>query len=590
MKVVVIGAGPAGLVTAKSLLENADDRYPFDPLILEQEDDIGGTFRYRSYENANMVSSKQLTCFSDFRLPLDHQDHLTLEEYVEYLRDYCSHFHLNDRLHLNSKVVDVSRHPHEGHIVKYVRRDPRDSAWGNETYTIHTTYVVVCTGLHVIPSIPAIPGISSHGEDKECSIAAAFHSAEYKSRSQLTGKRVMVLGTGETGMDIAYEAVKAGAKEVVLCSRAGFLSFPKLLNDFEFLGLKSKSQVGLPLDCLITNLAETAYVHPWVASLHIRWFISDFVIKRLLWLLTGTQAGCNQWVGELEPERLGRAYVFLNKSQKAMPYINRPYRSRPAFFDYLSRYIDPPEDSPPQTDFVIDLAPFPSHFLPNGRAVFPASKRKDYERMKDRDIRPEVLIYATGYQQNFSFLAKDYPTADQANIRNVVREGDESVPFIGFLRPGVGAIPPIAEMQSLFWISLIKNKVRKPLPPPYYHLLVKENARIKYGVDHSTYISTLAKDIGAAPGLWELWWEHGSHVLVCYCFGAAFTTFYRLVGPYKTASAPTIVKTELWDTITRRGILGNVVMGVIPMVFYLTLNAVAYLLGIVWVLLGGRVE
>ena len=73
-------------------------------------------------------------------------------------------------------------------------------------------------------------------------------------------------------------------------------------------------------------------------------------------------------------------------------------------------------------------------------------------------------------------------------------------------------------------------------------------------------------------------------------FGAAFTTFYRLVGPYKASSAPAIVKTELWDTITRRGILGNVAMGVIPMVFYLTLNAVAYLLGIVWVLLGGRVE
>ncbi|KAF9498408.1 hypothetical protein BDN71DRAFT_374884 [Pleurotus eryngii] len=56
-----------------------------------------------------------------------------------------------------------------------------------------------------------------------------------------------------------------------------------------------------------------------------------------------------------------------------------------------------------------------------------------------------------------------------------------------------GAIPPIAEMQSLWWISLLKNQVRKPLPPPHYHLLVKETARIKYGVDHSTYMSTLAK-------------------------------------------------------------------------------------------------
>lgn len=184
-----------------------------------------------------------------------------------------------------------------------------------------------------------------------------------------------------------------------------------------------------------------------------------------------------------------------------MPYINRPYRKRLAFMDHFSRYIDPPEDSPPQTDFVVDLAPFPTHFLPNGRAVFPLSKQKDAIRMKNRDVRPEVVIYATGYQQEFGFLDPDYPTADQANVRNIVKEGDESVAFIGFVRPGVGAIPPIAEMQSFFWISLLKNRVRKPIPPPHYHLLVKENARIKYGVDHSTYMSTLAKDIGAAPGL-----------------------------------------------------------------------------------------
>ncbi|THH04451.1 hypothetical protein EW146_g10171, partial [Bondarzewia mesenterica] len=351
--------------------------------------------------------------------------------------------------------------------------------------------------------------------------------ARYKSRSQLEGRRVMILGTGETGMDIAYEAAKAGAKEVVLCSRSGralpqsFLSFPKALNDFEIFGFKFESKDPVPIDSLITNLAETAYVHQWVAASHIRWFISDFVIKRVLWILTGTQAGCNQWVGELEPERLGRAYVFLNKSHKAMPYINRPYRKRPAFLDYLSRYIDPPEDMPPVTDFTVDLAPFPSHFLPNGRAVFPMSKRKDALRMMGHDVRPDTVIYATGYTQKFDFFDGDggYATPSEADIRNIVKSGDESVAFIGFVRPGVGAIPPIAEMQSFFWVSLLKGQVKKPLPRPHYHLLVKETARIKYGVDHSTYMSTLAKDIGAAPGLWELWREYGTHVLICYCIG-----------------------------------------------------------------------
>jgi dimethylaniline monooxygenase (N-oxide forming) len=51
-----------------------------------------------------------------------------------------------------------------------------------------------------------------------------------------------------------------------------------------------------------------------------------------------------------------------------------------------------------------------------------------------------------------------------------------------------------------------------------------------------------------------------------YSFGAAFPTFYRLTGPYKSDKAPGIVKTELYETIQRRGVLGNLFMGVIPMV------------------------
>lgn len=70
-------------------------------------------------------------------------------------------------------------------------------------------------------------------------------------------------------------------------------------------------------------------------------------------------------------------------------------------------------------------------------------------------------------------------------------------------------------------------------------------------------------------------------------FGAAFTTFYRLTGPFKSVDAPEIIKTEIWDTITRRGLLGNLLMGLIPMVFYLTLNSIAYGLDLLSQLIGG---
>lgn len=92
------------------------------------------------------------------------------------------------------------------------------------------------------PAWPEIPGIEY--------IPESFHSSAYKGREQLVGKRVMILGCGETAMDLAYESCKAGAKEVTLCYRGGYLSFPKVLNSFEMFGIKFDGE--LPIDGLIT--------------------------------------------------------------------------------------------------------------------------------------------------------------------------------------------------------------------------------------------------------------------------------------------------------------------------------------------------
>ncbi|EPQ58594.1 FAD/NAD P-binding domain-containing protein [Gloeophyllum trabeum ATCC 11539] len=467
------GPGPSGLVACKTLLEAATHDFPFDPIVLEQEDDIGDTFQYRFYENTTLMSSKQL-------ISLSHSDHLTLEQYVNYLRDYASHFNLWSRIHLACKVVNILKDPQGGHNVSYHATLINHI----EAITIHTPYVAICTGLHVVPHVPDIPGVDNALKNNP--EAKLFHSSEYKSRDQLRGKEILILGTGETGMDIAYESAKAGAKEVVLCSRAGFLSFPKALNDFSLLGFKFESKSPVPIDSLITNLGETTYVHPWVAKSHTRWFISDFVIKRVLWVLTGTQAGCNQWIGELEPEHLGRAYVFLNKSHKALPYINRPYR--------LIRTRICPRRRISRSNWL----PSPRTSQRGGRAICPLDldkrsrpKRKDAVRIQGKVVKPNLVVYATGYEQKFGFLGEGYKTPGEADVRNICWSGDTSVAFIGFFRPGVGAIPPISEIQSMFWVLLLKDQVCKPLRAAHYHLLVNENTRIKYGVDHSTYVSTL---------------------------------------------------------------------------------------------------
>jgi dimethylaniline monooxygenase (N-oxide forming) len=195
-------------------------------------------------------------------------------------------------------------------------------------------------------------------------------------------------------LDIAYESIKADAKSVTLCFRTGFLSFPKQLSRFQVFGKTFKG--GLPIDGLITNLFETAYVHRAVAKSRLRWFISDFVIKRVLWFLTGTQEGVNQHVGGLPKERLGRAYVFLNKSNKAMPYLNRPYQRHNPFFTFIgNRYIDPPEDA--NSDRSVDTCTWPQYIDSTGRVVFdPRPNRKDWRRLKNKVIRPDCVVYCTG--------------------------------------------------------------------------------------------------------------------------------------------------------------------------------------------------
>jgi cation diffusion facilitator CzcD-associated flavoprotein CzcO len=71
MKVVVIGAGPSGLVACKSLLEAASTDFPFDPIVLEQEADIGGTFRYRSYQVGSTPSVVEMLLNPSCRLERD---------------------------------------------------------------------------------------------------------------------------------------------------------------------------------------------------------------------------------------------------------------------------------------------------------------------------------------------------------------------------------------------------------------------------------------------------------------------------------------------------------------------------------------
>jgi dimethylaniline monooxygenase (N-oxide forming) len=82
---LVIGAGPSGLVAAKVLLEHEFRNEKVDVVIVEEGSKIGGTFVNKTYEGSCLVSSKYISCFSDFREGQETEDHPTICHYVDYL-------------------------------------------------------------------------------------------------------------------------------------------------------------------------------------------------------------------------------------------------------------------------------------------------------------------------------------------------------------------------------------------------------------------------------------------------------------------------------------------------------------------------
>lgn len=120
-----------------------------------------------------------------------------------------------------------------------------------------------------------------------------------------------------------------------------------------------------------------------------------------------------------------------------MPYISAQYRTN-TFFNKIRSSIAqvPIIDTHGRK---IDLAPWPESINEDGVVSFIENGRPEAEVMKKVICKPDVVILATGYDQQFSFLNNTYPTPRDATIRNVWKPEDETVAFIGFVRPSFGS-------------------------------------------------------------------------------------------------------------------------------------------------------
>ena len=100
--------------------------------------------------------------------------------------------------------------------------------------------------------------------------------------------------------------------------------------------------------------------------------------------------------------------------------------------------------------------------------------------------------------------------------------------FFGFARPNVGAIPPMAELQAMWWVAKLQGRATGPRVPAAPYKLT--NCRLSYGVDYGLYMFSLARKIGAAPNLARWILERPAVALAC-AFGQAHAPLFRLTAP-----------------------------------------------------------
>ncbi len=213
-EVVVIGAGPAGLATLKALADRGIAAICFDA-----GDRPGGLWVFNgpssgAYRTLHLNTSRTRTQYADFPMPADWPD------YPEPRPDPGLPHGLRGA---RSGCATTIR---PGHTVTRVRRDPDGGGWtvtadGPEgSVETRTRAVVVASGHNSVPRWPdpALDGFA----------AAQLHSHDYRDPEQLAGRRVLVVGGGNSAMDIAADASYV-ADRTILSMRRGVWIVPKYL-------------------------------------------------------------------------------------------------------------------------------------------------------------------------------------------------------------------------------------------------------------------------------------------------------------------------------------------------------------------------
>jgi hypothetical protein len=220
LRVAVVGCGPSGIAALKNFADAG-----FDVTGFEMAQGVGGNWRYNDptghssvFSTTHIISSKTNSQYEDFPLPAHYPDYPSHTQLKAYFEAYAGHFGLLPKVRFGTVVHDCTPLGDAAGKPRWrVSFHPR----GAPEQISHEDFdaLVVCNGHHNQPRWPEYPGIFN-GE--------YLHSHGFKSAEPFKGKRVLVIGGGNSACDCAVECGRV-AERVDLSWRRGYWLLPKFL-------------------------------------------------------------------------------------------------------------------------------------------------------------------------------------------------------------------------------------------------------------------------------------------------------------------------------------------------------------------------
>ncbi|HWA38010.1 MAG TPA: NAD(P)-binding domain-containing protein [Burkholderiales bacterium] len=379
MTACIIGAGSSGVAAAKALKEKG---VAFE--CFEKGSDLGGMWRYENdngassaYRSLHIDTSRRNLGYSDFPIPDRYPDFLSHWEVAEYLDAYAERFGIRSHIRFRTAVEDVS---------------PVDGGWNVKLSTGETRRfksVLVANGHLWDPRWPEFPGRFD---------GLAIHSHHYKTADPFDGKRVLVVGIGNSAVDIAVDLCRR-AKSVHLSTRRSAWVMPKYL-------------MGIPVD---------RWGAFFVRKLKLPVRVSRSILQRLMFLTVGDQAR----FGLPKPAHpMWKEHATL--SQELLPYIGHGWiKVKPDVRELQGERISFADGSSEPFDAVI--------YATGYRTTFPF-------------LRPEL------------FSVRDN---EVALYRRTLPPHLPGLYFVGLLQP-IGATIPLVEIQARWLAAVLAGEVKLP--------------------------------------------------------------------------------------------------------------------------------